>query len=439
MNDCIQIHRGRIFHFPRATSSPQNDYQYYDDGILITRGGRIDYLNTYEHFSHHQNTLNPNHNSVTHHHGLILPGLIDAHVHYPQMEIMASYGKQLLDWLRTYTYPAEKKYQDKNYAKAQAIDFLNQLFANGTTTASVFAARFPESVDAFFEAAELYQARMICGKVMMDRFASDMMRDKPAEAAYQTEALIERWHNNGRHLYALSPRYAVACTPQLLSEVTHIAQRHPDIFIQSHLSDSLGEVELAKSLYPHHRDYLSIFEQAGLIRERSLLGHCLYFSDEEFKRIAQSDATIVSCPTSNFFLGKGLFPYQKVKNLDANIAFGSDIGAGTRLSLFENLADAYKACQMQAHCLNPLESLYQCTQGTAVSMSLEDKIGNLNTGTEADFIVINVDNLPILKQRIRHVADIKSRLFALLLLGNESVVQSTYVAGQRVYERHAAH
>ncbi|MGO1296307.1 MAG: guanine deaminase [Vibrio sp.] len=435
MDDLLQIHRGRIFHFPHATNSPQNDYQYYEDGVLITHGGNIDYLNTYEHYLHHQHTLNPVSKPMTTHHGLILPGLIDAHVHYPQMEMMASYGKQLLDWLKTYTYPTEKKYQDKNYAKSQAIDFITQLFANGTTTASVFATRFPESVDAFFEAAELYQARMICGKVMMDRFASDMMRDKPADSAYQTEALIERWHNHERHLYALSPRFAAACTPQLLSEVTHVAQRHPDIFIQSHLSNSPVEVDLVKSLYPEFPDYLSIFEQAGLIRERSLLGHGLYFCDEELQRIGQTKATIVSCPTSNFFLGSGLFPYHKVKNYGVNIAFGSDIGAGTRLSLFENLADAYKACQLQEYSLNPLEALYQCTQGTAVAMALEDKIGNLNAGSEADFIVIDVNNLPILKQRLRHIEDIESRLFALLLLGNESVVQATYVAGKPVFER----
>lgn len=435
MHTPLQIHRGRIFHFPRATHSPQNDYQFFEDGILIVDKGKIQYMGSAEHFFNNQAHLNPNTITITTHNGVIFPGLIDAHVHYPQMEMMASYGEKLVDWLNNYTYPTEKKYQDANYAKSQAIDFINQLFANGTTTASVYATRFPQSVHAFFEAAELYQARMICGKVMMDRFASDMLRDKPKEAAYETQALIERWHNQGRNLYALSPRFAAACSPQLLSQITQIAERHTDIFIQTHVSGSPTEVDIVKQLYPQHQDYLSIYENAKLIRERTLLGHGIYFSEEELQRLGKTNATIVSCPTSNFFLGSGLFPYKKVKKHNVNVAFGSDIGAGTRLSLFENLADAYKACQLQNYPLDPFEALYQCTQGSAVTMQLDDKIGNLNVGTEADFIVLNVDNSPILKQRLRRVDNLESRLFALIMLGNECVVQSTYVAGKHVYER----
>ncbi|MBF9002618.1 guanine deaminase [Vibrio nitrifigilis] len=428
----FSIHRGRILHFPRPTSAPERNYQYFSDGILVVRDGLIEYLGEACDFlaEHRLNS-----DDIIHHEGLILPGFIDAHVHYAQVEMIASYGEQLFDWLNNYTFPTEKKFIDRYYAKQQAEFFIAQLFAHGTTTAAVFATVHEHSVDMFFEAAEQYQARMICGKVLMDRFCPDTLRDNPKLGYWQSKELIEHWHHNGRNLYAVTPRFAPTSTPQQLQQAASLLREYPDVYMQTHLSENLNEIKWVKDLFPTSRDYLDVYESAGLLTERSIFGHGVHLCDSELKRLAANNATVACCPSSNLFLGSGLFPFHHIKDVGVNIAFASDIGAGTDLSLLANLADAYKICQLQGKSLNVFHSLYHSTQGAAVGLKLTDKIGNLNPGTEADFIEVNPTAFPMLQQRVERATSLESELFAVTTLGDERVINRTYVMGKCVFER----
>lgn len=432
----FHVHRGSLLHFPRTTSSPADNYQYWNDGVLVVEDGRIKHLgDAKEFFSHSTNKALLIQGHVTQHKGLLIPGMIDSHVHFPQIEMIASYGKQLLDWLNTYTFPAELRFEKQDYCNTQAEFFINQLFAHGTTSASVFATVHPQSVNAFFTAAQRHNARMICGKVMMDRFCPDELQDT-AESGYRdSKALIERWHNNGRSLYAITPRFAPTSTPEQLAKTGQLAQEHPDAFIQTHLSENHGEMAWVKDLFPQDEDYLAVYERHNLVRDRALFGHALHLNQREFTSLSQNGAAIAFCPSSNLFLGSGLFDYQKAKDSDIPVAIASDVGAGTSLSLLRNQSDAYKVCQLQGVSLDAFESLYLCTQGAAAAMGLDDKIGNFNIGTEADFVELDLTAFPMLKQRVMRCQELSEQLFALITMGDERVIEKTYVHGKLVYQK----
>jgi guanine deaminase len=428
-----QIHRAEILHFPNKTRSPETNYCHIQDGIMVVENGLIQYLGHADAFFAIDNNLSIPDGSITQHKGLLIPGMIDAHVHYPQTEIIASYGKQLLDWLETYTFPTEEKYAQLDYAQTQAQLFISQLFAHGTTTASVFATVHPTSVNAFFTAAEHYNARMICGKVLMDRHAPPSLLDTPKSAYFDSKLLIERWHKQGRALYAITPRFAPTSTPEQLSAAGKLAAEFPDTFIQTHLSENHSEIRWVKELFPDQADYLSVYQTYGLVRERALFGHGVHLSTREQRAIASNGAAIAFCPSSNLFLGSGLFPYLKAKQQGINIAIASDVGGGTSLSLLRNGADAYKICQLQGQSLNAFEALYLITQGAAVAMGLDRQIGNLNVGSEADFVVLDFDAIPMLSQRAKRCLTLDERLFSLITLGDERAIHRTYVAGVPVY------
>ncbi|SHO59350.1 guanine deaminase [Vibrio quintilis] len=431
------IHRGEILHFPAATSDPAQNHQYLKDGILITENGMITQLLDAQIFLNHlseeeRSCVLP---GIIRHEGLLIPGMIDSHVHYPQMEMIASYGTQLLEWLNEYTFPTEAKFCRNDYAAAQSRQFLQQLFAHGTTTASVFATVHPESVNAFFNAAESYQARMICGKVMMDRNCPDNLKDTAETGFTETRQLIEQWHHQGRALYAITPRFAPTSTPEQLAKAGQLAEKYPDTFIQTHLSENVNEIEWVKSLFPECPDYLGVYEKYGLVRERALFGHGIHLEPREYQVLQREQAGVIFCPTSNLFIGSGLFPYFDVKAQNIPVAIASDVGAGTSLSLLTNQAEAYKILQLQQQNLNPLEALYLCTQGAAVTMRLSDKIGNLNPGTEADFVELDFSAFPLLEQRTKQARTFAEKLFALMILGDDRVIRRTYVHGQCVYTR----
>ncbi|CAM3932647.1 Guanine deaminase [Vibrio aerogenes CECT 7868] len=431
------IHRGEILHFPATTSNPEQNHEYLQDGILITENGLITALADAQTFLNSLSEQELSHvlPGMIHHKGLLIPGMIDSHVHYPQMEMIASYGTQLLDWLNEYTFPAEAKFCNSEYAAKQAKQFIEQLFAHGTTTASVFATVHPESVNAFFSAAEACQARMICGKVMMDRNCPDNLKDTAESGYAQTRQLIEQWHKQGRSLYAITPRFAPTSSPEQLKKAGQLAKQHPDTFIQTHLSENIQEIEWVKSLYPESPDYLGVYEKYDLVRERALFGHCIHLESREYQVLKREQAGIIFCPTSNLFIGSGLFPYFDVKDKNIPVAIASDVGAGTSLSLLTNQAEAYKILQLQKQNLNPLEALYLCTQGAADTMRLSDKIGNLNPGTEADFVELDFSALPMLSQRTKQAKSLTEKLFALMILGDDRVIRRTYVHGQCIYTR----
>ncbi len=426
------FHRGEILHFPKRTHSPEQNYQYLSDGILVIEQGKIvDLLDADVFFQHHQIPSE----QIENHSGLLIPGMIDSHVHYPQMEMIASYGRQLLEWLNDYTFPVETKYADASYAALQADAFLQQLFAHGTTTASVFATVHPQSVDAFFTAAATYQARMICGKVLMDRHSPENLRDTADSGYRESKDLLEKWHHQERALYAITPRFAPTSTPEQLALAGQLAQEHPDAFIQTHLSENTDEIHWVKTLFPDAQDYLDVYERYGLVRDKALFGHGIHLEPREYQSLARNHSSVIFCPTSNLFIGSGLFPYFTVKEHGIPVAIASDVGGGTSLNLLVNQAEAYKILQLQHQNLNPFESLYLCTQGAAVAMQLDHQIGNLNLGTEADFIELDVNGTPMLKQRMAQAKTLEEKLFALIMLADERVIRQTYVNGQRVYCR----
>lgn len=432
----VTIHRGAILHFPHSTISPEANYQYFDDGIMVIENGKIaDLVDADSFFQIKANQELVRQGVITQHKGLLLPGLIDSHVHFPQIEMIASYGKQLLDWLNDYTFPTELQFADLEYCRQQAEFFLQQLMAHGTTTASVYATVHPQSVDAFFNACEKLEARMVCGKVLMDRNCPEELQDSADTGYWQSKELIEKWHGNGRAMYAITPRFAPTSTQQQLALAGELAKEHPDTFIQTHLSENLNEVAWISQLFPKHSDYLSVYEHNHLVRDRSLFGHAVHLKPREYSSLSTSGAAISFCPSSNLFLGSGLFDYQQAKAHNIPVAIASDIGAGTSLNLFANQADAYKICQLQNIQLDPFEALYLSTQGAAAAMHLEQYVGNLNPGSEADFIELDYQASPILQQRLARCQTLKEELFAIMMLSDERIIKRTYVHGKLVYKK----
>ena len=411
--------------------------RYINDGLMIISGGIIQELDTYDKLKYKYPEI-----PVTSYPGmLILPGFIDIHIHYPQTEIIASSSTQLLEWLDKYTFPAEGKFKDKNYAQKIASFFLDQLLQNGTTTALVLTTVYPQSVDALFEEAELRNMRIIAGKMLMDRNAPDYLLDTPETGYEDSKSLIKKWHGKGRLLYAITPRFAITSTSEQLHLAGVLKQEFPDVYVQTHLSEQQSEIEKVTELFPNSKDYLDVYEKFGLVTDKSIFAHCIYLSDSEFERLSQAGSTIAFCPTSNLFLGSGLFPLNRAKseNNPVKVGLGTDVGGGTSFSMFKTMNDAYKISQLQGQTLSSLKAFYLATLGGAKSLSLEDKVGNFEVGKEADLVVIDTKVTPLLKLRNAgnnpdSLTDIVDELFTLMILGNEGAVKATYVAGNLVYE-----
>ena len=411
--------------------------RYINDGLMIISGGIIQELDTYDKLKYKYPEI-----PVTSYPGmLILPGFIDIHIHYPQTEIIASSSTQLLEWLDKYTFPAEGKFKDKNYAQKIASFFLDQLLQNGTTTALVLTTVYPQSVDALFEEAELRNMRIIAGKMLMDRNAPDYLLDTPETGYEDSKSLIKKWHGKGRLLYAITPRFAITSTSEQLHLAGVLKQEFPDVYVHTHLSEQQSEIEKVAQLFPNSKDYLDVYEKFGLVTDKSIFAHCIYLSDSEFERLSQAGSTIAFCPTSNLFLGSGLFPLNRAKsqNNPVKVGLGTDVGGGTSFSIFQTMNDAYKISQLQGQSLSSLKAFYLATLGGAISLSLEDKVGNFEVGKEADLVVIDTKVTPLLKLRNAgnnpdSLTDIVDELFTLMILGNERAIKATYVAGNLVYE-----
>lgn len=307
--------------------SEETSVRYLADGLLVVESGIIIDFDDY-------NILKDKYQgfTITHYPDLlILPGFIDTHIHFPQTEMIASYGEQLLEWLNQYTFPTERKFSSKEYAQKIASFFLDELLKNGTTTALVFATVFPQSVDAFFEEAERRNLRMISGKVMMDSHAPDYLKDTPETSYQDSKRLIQTWHKKGRLLYAITPRFAITSSREQLKIAGKLLTEFPDVYLQTHLSENLKEVEFVAGLFPEAPNYLGVYDQAGLVGERSIFAHSIHLTPDEFKRLSEAKSAIAFCPTSNLFLGSGLFKLHQAKSKThpINVGLGSDIGAGT--------------------------------------------------------------------------------------------------------------
>jgi len=407
-------------------------YEYFADGVLLVDNGKVSAIG---HARDLLDTLDAAVEVIEYTDALITPGFIDTHIHLPQTGMVGSYGEQLLDWLNTYTFPCEKQFADPAHAAEVADIFLKELLRNGTTTALVFGSVHKESVEAFFQAAEKLDLRMIAGKVMMDRNAPDYLTDTPESGYADSKALIERWHGKGRLHYAVTPRFAPTSTPEQLTLAGQLLTEYPDLYMQTHISENLQEIEWVKALFPERSGYLDVYDHFQLLGQRSVFAHGVHLCDAECARLAETGSAISFCPTSNLFLGSGLFNLPMAEKHKVNVGLGTDVGGGTSFSILQTLNEAYKVMQLQGAKLSPFKSLYLATLGGARALRLDDKIGSLQPGNEADFLVLDYHATPLLSYRLQQAKNIEETLFVLMTLGDDRTVQETYSAGKLVHSR----
>jgi guanine deaminase len=368
---------------------------------------------------------------------LIVPGFIDAHIHFVQTDVIGSYGRRLLDWLEDYTFPAERAFADEAHAREVAGFFIEELLRNGTTTALVVGSVHAASVDAVFEAALARDMRLMAGKAMMDRNCPGYLRDTAASGYADSAALIARWHGRGRLQYAITPRFAPSSTPEQLAAAGRLAREHPDAYVHTHVAENEEEVAWARKLFPERRSYLDIYEHYGLLRKRSVLAHGIWLDEADLARLAATGAALVHCPACNLFLGSGLFDLRRAVAAGVPVALGTDVGGGTTFSMLRVLHDAYKVAQLLGHSLSPLHAFYLATRGAACALDLDDRIGSFAKGREADFIVLDPAATPLLARRTAAARDIAGKLFLLMTLGDDRAVARTYLMGMLRYDRDA--
>ena len=426
----MKIIKGHIAHFPTATVSPEHDIRVIRNGALVVEQDKILAIGKATELSDSY----PDAQVEDFTGKWIIPGLIDSHVHYPQTESIACYGDQLLDWLKKATFPTEEKFADPAHAEAIADVFIRELLKQGTTSALVFSSVHKHACDALFRAASSYNMAIIAGKVCMDRHCPPALQDSASSAQRDSAELIERWHNQGRNLYALTPRFAPTSSAEQLHRLGELAKQYPDVFIQTHLSENKEEIDWVASLFPDAEGYLDVYDQVGLVRSRAVFGHAIHLNDNEWHCLAERNATIAFCPSSNLFLGSGLFDLARAKQEGIAVSLATDVGAGTSFSMLKTYADAYKVSQLRNTPLCPANGLYMMTQGPASAYGLAHEIGNLNIGTKADFTVLDPCCDELTQLRLGDTPTIEDCYFALSILGTERAVAATWVAGQCVYE-----
>jgi len=362
---------------------------------------------------------------------LISAGFIDAHVHYAQTRVMASHGKQLLDWLNDYTFPAEAAFADSAHARETARVFLEEALRAGTTSCAVFCTVHPQSVDAFFEEARALRMRVIAGKVLMDRNAPEALRDSARSGYDQGKALIARWHGRDRLSYCVTPRFAATSSREQLDAAGALWREHPGTYLQSHIAENRGEGEWVRKLFPERTSYLDVYDHFGLLGPRAIYGHGIWLSEDEFARMHASGAAIAHCPTSNTFLGSGLFRLRDAlkPSRPVRVALATDIGGGTRFSMLSTMHEAYKVAQLNGTSLTAPQAFYLATRGAARALYMDDRIGSIAPGMEADLVVLDLASTPLIAGRMRHCEDIEQALFVQMTLGDERAVRATYVAG----------
>lgn len=429
----LQAYRASLLHFHADPAFAEQSYAWHQDGLLVVRDGRVEAAGDYAQLAA---TLPPGLAPVDYRGKIITPGFIDTHLHYPQTDMIASPSPGLLPWLETYTFPTERRFEDPQHARSVAEFFLDELTRCGTTTAVVYCTVHPGSVDAFFDASEARNLRMVAGKVLMDRNCPDFLRDAEGQIG-DSEALINKWHKRGRALYAITPRFAPTSSEAQLRLTGELASAYPDTFIQTHVSENKDECAWVRELYPASRSYLGVYEDFGLMRRRALFGHCIWLDDEDFARMAATGSAAAICPTSNLFLGSGLFDFEKADGAKALLSLGTDVGAGTSFSMLQTMNEAYKVARLKGRYLPALRMFYLATLGAARAMDLEGTIGSFAAGAEADFVVLDPQATPLLARRSAHCNSLEEQLFALALLGDDRVIRATYAMGAKVHERGA--
>ncbi|MDO6822631.1 guanine deaminase [Marinobacter sp. 1_MG-2023] len=438
MPEGCEAHRGAVLHFlqdPGDDPEPRpNSLEYFEDGLLILNQGKVVATGPANVWL----PKLPADAKVTHwQDGLIVPGFIDTHVHMPQLGVMASYGTQLLDWLETYTFPHEARFSDGDWARTEARRFTDLLLRHGTTSALVFCTSHPESVNALFEAAEAHGMGLSAGKVMMDRYAPENLKDTTAESYSDSLALLQKWHRRGRQRYAITPRFAATSTPEQLTLAGKLAAEHPDAMVQTHWAENIGEITWVRELFPERTSYLDVYDHYGLLGDHTVLAHGIHINDEDRQRLADTGSSIAFCPTSNTFLGSGLFDFRATRDADVSVGLASDVGGGTSLSMLATMAEAYKVCRLRGQTMTPWQAFYLATLGNARVLHREEECGNFERGKIADFVVLDHRASPMLTMKEPFINNLSETLFNLMILGDDRAVAATIVAGQIRYQRPA--
>jgi guanine deaminase len=426
------VHRGQLLSFVSDPGEGEDaaSYRFFADGALVVEGGRIAAVGPADSVLA---ALPDGIPVIDHGRQLLLPGFIDTHIHYPQSDVIAAGGRHLLDWLENYTYVEERRFADVTHAAEVAEFFLDELARNGTTTALVFCTVHAVSVDAFFTAAERRHLRMAAGKVLMDRNAPPALCDSPGGADLESRALLERWHGRDRLLYAITPRFAPTSTEAQLRIAGQLARDFPDAFIHSHLAENHEEIRWVRELFPASRSYLDVYDRFGLLRERAVYAHCIYLDEADRRRFAQSGAAAAFCPTSNLYLGSGLFDIAAADAAGMRFSTATDVGGGTSFSMLRTLDEARKVARLQGQDLSPLRAFYLATLGAARCLKLDDRIGRLEVGAEADFIVLDLESTALMARRTAAAATLSDVLRILLTLGDDRAIGATYILGRQVH------
>ena len=435
-NGCVTALRGTLIYCrdDPFLSDPAKAFVHEPDGLVICRDGLIANIGPYATL---QAELPAGVTVADYSGSLIAPGFIDTHIHYVQTGIIGAQGKQLLDWLSDYTFIAEQAFADEAVARDTARVFCDELVRNGTTTALVFCSVHAGSVDTLFEEAERRNLRIIAGKVLMDREAPPALRDTARSGYDQSKALIAKWHGRGRALYAITPRFAVTSTPEQLELAGSLWREHPDVFVQTHIAENRDEIARVCELFPERRDYLDVYAHYGLTGRRAVLAHGVHFGESEFARCHESGTAVSHCPTSNTFLGSGLFAMREARDprRPVHVGLGTDIGGGTSFSLLTTMGEAYKVAQLRGGPIDAVEAFYLATLGGARALALDDRLGTLAPGYEADMIVLDPQATPLMAFRNARARSIEETLAVLATIGDDRAVRATYVAGRLAHAR----
>jgi len=430
--------RGSIYHCIEENGSLKPIY--FDDGLMVVdnKSGKIIDVGN---FSDLRSSWDISNNLIHFRDRLIMPGFVDTHVHYPQYKVIASYGTSLLEWLNKYTFVEEQRFSDEAYADQIANLFLDELIKNGTTSVMTFCTSFKQSVEAFFNAAENRNLRMAAGKVMMDRHAPDELCDNPDNSYSDSKELIEKWHNKGRLRYAVTPRFAPTSSSSQLKQAARLLNEYPSddqtkgVLLQTHLNENDEEIAWVNDLFPDSNSYFGVYEDHGITGNRSVFGHCIHNTEEEYQRMAKTGSKVSLCPTSNLFLGSGLFELEKLESYGIDVSLASDVGGGDSFSMFKVMNEAYKICRLNDFNLDPIKAFYLTTLGAAKVLDMNDSIGNFEVNKEADFIVIDLNATEIISQKNKIAMGVNDILFNLMTLGDDRLIDEVFILGQRAYKK----
>jgi guanine deaminase len=419
--------RATLFDFTDDPLRSAHAARVIDDGLLLLEEGRIAARGE---FARLRDALAPGDELRDFRGCIVAPGFIDAHIHLPQLDVIASPAPGLREWLERHTFPAEARYADGAVAADAASFFLDELARHGTTSACVFGTVHAASVDALFAQAFARDVRLIAGKCLMDRNCPAPLRDTAEGGVRESAALADRWHGRGRLAYAITPRFAATSTPRQLALAGELARARPDLYVQSHVAESVEEVRWIAELFPDARSYLDVYDRFGLLRERAIYAHCIHLDRADRQRMAESGALAAVCPTSNLFLGSGLFDFALALAAGMRLALATDVGGGQSFSMFATMRSAHEVARLKGASLGAMQLWYWATRGAAEALGWGGRVGTLEAGAEADIVVLDPRATPLLARRTDRAQSFEELLFALIVLGDDRVVRETYVAGR---------